>query len=200
MAYIEYSEWNTPTPSSYGGSYWYPLYPGRFSNLLFSSFVAVSPKSTTFHLYRRFTSLFGHAKRIRCTQRRAIVYLLSQEPKWTLSDDLMETISSPSKPIVPEVSLRLPSEGNNCLRDFRDVCADPRLKKVLSQLIRKSILIFRNSYYAGSLTLRRILAGLPTFGSPFWMLRRSFGSESLSSMRAIPIILDYYSYSKTITA
>lgn len=146
MAYIEYSEWNTPTPSSYGGSYWYPLYPGRFSNLLFSSFVAVSPKSTTFHLYRRFTSLFGHAKRIRCTQRRAIVYLLSQEPKWALSDDLMETISSPSRPIVPEVSLRLPSEGTNCLRDFRDVRADPRLKKVLSQLIRKSILIFRNSW------------------------------------------------------
>ena len=91
----------------------------EIANPLLSSFVAGIPKSTNFHLYKLFKSLFGQAKRIRCTQRRAIVYLLSQEPKWTLSDDLLETFTSPSKPKEPELSLKLPSEGTNSLRDFR---------------------------------------------------------------------------------
>ena len=45
------------------------------------------------------------------------------------------------------------------------VLANPPLKKVLSQLIRESIPILWISYYAGNPTLRKTLAGIPTFGS-----------------------------------
>ena len=82
----------------------------------------------------------------------------------------------------------------------KGVLANPRLKKALSQLIRDSILILWNSYYAGSPTLRKTLTGIPTYGSHIWVLLRSSGSESLSSTTVIPIILDYYSYSRIISA
>ena len=60
------------------------------------------------------------------------------------------------------------SEGNS---------ANPHPEKPHSQLIQKLILIMSNSYYAGSLTLRNTLAGIPTYGSHFDMSLRSSGSE-----------------------
>ena len=45
------------------------------------------------------------------------------------------------------------------------VSANAHLKRLLSQLIRESIPILWISYYAGNPTLRKTLAGIPTFGS-----------------------------------
>ena len=45
------------------------------------------------------------------------MYLLSQEPNWGLSDDLVETFCDALEPEVPGRSFKLPSEGTACQSD-----------------------------------------------------------------------------------
>lgn len=52
------------------------------------------------------------------------MYVLSQEPNWGLSDDLVETFCDALQPEVPGRSFKLPSEGTAWQRDFVGLTTD----------------------------------------------------------------------------
>ena len=166
MAYIEYSKWNTPTPSSYG-EYIIDIHytPGESLTLCLA------------RSWRRIPSLQTSI----CTDSLQ-VYSVKQIVFDVHSAELLCT-SFPKSQSGPYGTIHwrhfLRHQNRkcpNCLSSSHlkvpiafetsgGVSANSHLKKVLSQLIGKSILILRISYCAGSLTLRNTLAGIPTFGS-----------------------------------
>lgn len=168
MAYIECSKWNTPTPSSYGEYViGIPYTLGDF------------PTFCLAHSWRRIPSLHTCI----CTDALR-VYSVKQNVFNVHSAELLCTSSpksqnGPYRTICWRHFLRhrnrkcpkcLSSSHLKVLMAFETsggVLADLHLKKLLSQLIRKSTLALRISYYAGSLTLRKTQAGIPTFGSHF---------------------------------